>query len=338
MNAKPRPLPILLIGYGPVGQHYGAVLRTRREQFREKYDVDPYLVAVRGRHSQALIGPDEDIPARKLWTERTSLEDLMRATSPLIVAQAVPSDPGGSVAALADGLTAIDYGAHLVTATKSPLLSGWAQLHTTATRRGRGIRISGATGAALPAGDLARSALRGFDVRDVRGCLNGTASFVLDQLAEGVALAEAIAVAQSRGIAEADPAADLSGADTATKIRLLTGLLWGWDVSACDVEMEPITRDTAARAAEAGVRGAVLRHVGSASSDVPGQVLVRLREFPRSESPFGALAGPEKAVTFGCGEAGDITVSGGRSSPLGAALAMVKDTLSLAAEPARGLG
>ncbi|TQC44326.1 homoserine dehydrogenase [Rhodococcus sp. WS4] len=338
MNARPLPVPIVVIGYGPVAQSYTAVLHARRAEFRDRYHVDPYVVAVRGRHRQAIVSPGDKPPARELWAERTPLEDLLHESSPRVVAQAVPSDPGGAAEALADGLTAIEHDAHLVTATKSPLLSGWAQLHNAAVRKGRGVRISGATGAALPAGDVARTALRGFDVREVRGCLNGTASFVLDRLGEGTTLADAVAVAQSRGIAEADPAADLSGADTATKTRLLAGLLWGWDVSACDVETEPITGDTAARAAEADARGAVLRQVGSASSDAPGRVVVTLREFPRSEPPFGALAGPEKAVTFGCGEAGDITVSGGRSSPLGAALAMVKDTLSLATDPVNGLG
>jgi homoserine dehydrogenase len=36
-------------------------------------------------------------------------------------------------------------------------------------------------------------------------------------------------------------------------------------------------------------------------------------------------------VVFGCPDAGDVVVSGGRSSPLGAALAMVKDTLEVTA-------
>ncbi|MFD6856033.1 hypothetical protein ACFWCF_01605 [Rhodococcus sp. NPDC060090] len=225
-----------------------------------------------------------------------------------------------------------------MTATKSPLLTGWSRLRDTALEHVRGVRISGAAGAALPAADLACAGLRGFDVRTIRGCLNGTASFVLDQLGDGVTLAEAVQIAQSRGIAEADPSADLSGADTATKLRLLAALQWGWDVSACTVDGEPITADTARRAVRANERGAVLRHVGSASIDNPGRVVVALHEFSRSEPPFGVLAGPEKAVTFGCADAGDITVSGGRSSPLGAALAMVKDTLSLVIDPLPGLG
>lgn len=331
-------LPILMIGYGPVAQQYAATLRARRDEFRTRYGVELRVVAIRGRTRQVLLPGGEVPPTRESWTARTSLAELLALTSPLVVAQAVPSHPDGAAEALSDGLAALAHGAHLVTATKSPLLTGWSQLHDAALEHIRGVRISGAAGAALPAADLACAGLRGFDVRTIRGCLNGTASFVLDQLGDGVTLAEAIQIAQSRGIAEADPSVDLSGADTATKLRLLAGLQWGWDVGACAVEREPITVGTARRAVRANERGAVLRHVGSASIDDPGRVVVALREFSRSEPPFGVLAGPEKAVTFGCGDAGDITVSGGRSSPLGAALAMVKDTLSLVIDPLPGLG
>jgi homoserine dehydrogenase len=314
------------------------VLRARRAEFRGRYLVDPYVVAIRGRDGQVRT-PDGGVPPdRNLWPARTSIEELLADTAPAVVAQAVPSHPDGAAEALAEGLAALAAGAHLVTATKSPLLSGWSRLHSVASEYGRGVRISGATGAALPAGDLARAGLRGFEVQQVRGCVNGTASFFLDRLGEGMAPATALELARDRGIAEADATADLSGADAATKLRLLAGLLWRWDVAVCRVDAEPITDATAVRAVRAHARGEVLRHIGSARADDPGRVVVALQEFPRTAAPFGVLAGPEKAVEFRCRDAGDITVSGGRSSPLGAALAMVKDTLALAIDPAAGIG
>ncbi|MGW1737817.1 hypothetical protein ACWCPQ_03315 [Nocardia sp. NPDC001965] len=332
----PIPLPIVLLGYGPVARSYASVLRARRTEFRGRYGVDPRVVAIRGRERQILIPDGGEPPDRSRWAARTPLGELLTAAAPAVVAQAVPSHPAGAAEALTDGLAALAAGAHLVTATKSPLLTGWSELHAAADRYGRDIRISGATGAALPAGDLARTGLRGFEVDEVGGCVNGTASFVLDRLGEGMTTGAALAAARDRGIAEADATADLSGADAATKIRLLAGLLWGWDVAACRVDAEPITAGTADRAVLASGRGAVLRQIASARADDPGRVIVALREFSRTAVPFGALTGPEKAVEFRCGEAGDITISGGRSSPLGAALAMVKDTLALPVDPVPG--
>ncbi|MFC0458035.1 hypothetical protein ACFFGR_15975 [Arthrobacter liuii] len=48
------------------------------------------------------------------------------------------------------------------------------------------------------------------------------------------------------------------------------------------------------------------------------------------------MAGPEKAIVFSCPEARDVTVQGGRSSPRGAALAMLKDVLNLVGLAAPG--
>ena len=51
---------------------------------------------------------------------------------------------------------------------------------------------------------------------------------------------------------------------------------------------------------------------------------------------LGALRAPEKAVRYDCGDAGQVVVSGGRSSPHGAALAMIKDTLGAVLEATTG--
>ncbi|KAA5832025.1 homoserine dehydrogenase [Saccharopolyspora hirsuta] len=318
-------VPIVLAGFGPVGREYAALVHQHRAQWRDQHGVDLRVVAVRGRSAQVEV--DGAVPPRDRWAAAEPLADLLARTGARVLAQAVPSD--GSDQPGLDALQALEHGAHVVTATKSHLLTHWTRLDEVARRAGRSVRISGATGAAMPAGDLARSVLRGFDVEAVHGCLNGTATFVLDQLAAGHPLDDAVAEAQRRGIAEADPAADLSGADAATKMRLLTGLLWGWDVADVQVELEPVRE---ARA-DAGHR---IRQVASAARDEPGVVRVTVRPEPVG-SPLGSLVGPEKAVTYDCGDAGSVTVSGGRSSPRGAARAMIKDTIGAALEATAGL-
>ncbi|WP_206058125.1 hypothetical protein [Nonomuraea zeae] len=164
----------------------------------------------------------------------------------------------------------------------------------------------------------------------IRACPNGTVTFVLDRLAEGDSLPAAIREAQRRGIAEADPSSDLSGADAATKVRLLAALTWGWDPASVEVRAQAVGADAAGAALGARSRGRRLRAVASAHADRPLLVHVRLEEAEPGD-PLHALAGPEKAVVFGCPDAGDVIVSGGRSSPLGAALALVKDTIEVTA-------
>ncbi|WP_187352212.1 homoserine dehydrogenase [Allosaccharopolyspora coralli] len=325
-------VPVVLAGAGPVGRAYLDLVAARSRRWRARYGVNVRVSAVRGRRGQAV--PEGGSLPHGSWSPLTDLAAVLREHRARVFVQAVPSSAEALPRAAAELHTALEQGVHVATATKTPLLTAWHDLDRAATDAGCAVRISGATGAALPAGDLARSVLRGFDVEAVEGCPNGTATFVLDRLADGIELPEAIAAAQRLGIAEADPTADLSGDDAATKLRLLAGLLWAADVPSMRVSASPITEATAEEARSAAARGRRLRHV--AVADSPESVRVDLRA-EAATSPLGGLEGPDKAVTFHCGDAGAITVRGGRSSPHGAALALAKDTLATALDPAVGL-
>ncbi|MEU8824178.1 homoserine dehydrogenase [Streptomyces sp. NPDC048636] len=316
---------VVLSGYGPVGRAYADRLLTASG------DTSPRLAAIR---TSAAERTAPELPPGPL----PPLAETLERTGAVVLAQAVPSSPAVREQAAADALLALHRGVHVVSATKSHLLSHWAELGRAAAEGGALIRISGATGAALPAADMARTGVRGLGCHTLRACPTGTATFVLDRLTSGDPFPAAVAEARRRGIAEADLSADLSGADAATKARLLAALLWGWDAAAVRTYTggAGIGESTAEAARAAAARGHRLRAVATASADEPLLVRVGLEETAPGD-PLYALNGPEKAVVYGC-EAGDITVSGGASSPLGAALAMVKDTLDVAVPKGFGFG
>lgn len=327
------PAPVVLSGFGRVGRAYArALVAARRDGSR------PHLAAVRTGSAQWWPSPDDPDAAPPACREPvTGLAETLARAGAAVLVQALPSTPEACATATAEAVTALRAGVHVVTAAKAHLLSGWRELAEAAGSGGALVRISAATGAALPAGDLARAGVRGLGCRSLRACPNGTSTFVLDRMTEGGTLDGALAEARRRGIAEGDPSADLSGRDAATKAVLLAALLWGWDASAVRSRAEPIEAATADAARAAGGRGLRLRAVASATADVPYEVRVRL-EATAPGDPLYALTGPEKAVTYGCPEAGDITVSGGRSSPTGAALALLKDTLAVTDPPRHGFG
>lgn len=321
---------VVLSGYGPVGQAFVDRLARHGDALAHRYGVRPRVAAVRASSAECRPESDGSLPPRPCWGPRQPLDETFEETGARVFVQAVPSSPELRRYAALEAVTALRRGIHVVTATKSHLLTHWRELDAAARSGGAMIRISGATGAALPAGDLSRTALRGLDCRTIRACPNGTVTFVLDRLARGDSLDDAIRAARLRGIAEADPSADLSGEDAATKVRLLAALTWGWDPATVRVRAEPVDAGSAGRAVDARSRSRRLRAVAVASADEPLLVRVRLEETEPGD-PLHALAGPEKAVVFGCPDAGDVTVSGGRSSPLGAALALVKDTIEATA-------
>ncbi|MBU6535321.1 homoserine dehydrogenase [Streptomyces sp. A108] len=321
---------VVLSGYGPVGQAFVEGLARQADALAHAHGVRPRVAAVRASSAQCRPDADGTVPPRTRWGPPKPLDETFDATGARVFVQALPSSPRLREHAAEEAVTALRRGIHVVTATKSHLLSHWRELDAAARAGGSVIRISGATGAALPAGDLARTSLRGLDCRTIRACPNGTVTFVLDRLAAGDSLDDALRAARLRGIAEADPSADLSGEDAATKVRLLAALTWGWDPAGVRVRTQPVDEGTAGPALAAAVRSRRLRAVAGASADEPHVVRVTLEETEPGD-PLHALTGPEKAVVFGCPGAGDVTVSGGRSSPEGAALALVRDTVEVTA-------
>ncbi|WP_044571837.1 homoserine dehydrogenase [Arthrobacter alpinus] len=323
-----RPIPILLSGFGPVGKEFF-------NRIRAHHGKDFYVAGIRGRMDEVRLGPDTVLPDRAHWNALTSIAEFLQQTSARILVQAIPSSPEAHPRAVDEAITALRHGVDLVTATKNHLLTHWKELEAAAQAGGSRIRISGATGAALPTADLARTGVKGLDCRSIRACPNGTSTFVLDRMDQGMSLEDAVSEAQRLGIAEANTSADLSGSDAATKTSLIAGLLWGWDVSKISVGKGAIDENSVRRARTSASSSQRLRAVATASVDQPLIVTVRL-EAVGSTDPLFHLSGPEKAMTFYCPEAGNITVQGGRSSPAGAGLALVKDVLNLL--PARTSG
>jgi homoserine dehydrogenase len=333
-----RPVQIALLGYGSVARDFMALVGERDQDLRLRYGVALAVTGIRAESQEVILRPGVTgavgVPARDTWAPARDLGMFLAASAASIAVQAIPSGDRLVDTATAQVLAAFDAGMDVVTATKTHLVRRWDVLAGAAIRTGRRVRISGATGAALPAADLARISLRGFPCRAIRGSLNGTSSFVLEQLGAGGSLADAVRVAQSLGIAEADPSSDLDGSDAATKLVLLANLLWGLGASIDAVDREPIDQSTASRAADAARDGRRLRAVAKADAET-GTFEVRLEALEPGD-PLFPLSGPEKAVAYDCGAVGEVVVSGGRSSPRGAAHAMLKDLLGLALEAGPG--
>lgn len=326
------PVNVALFGYGPVGRDFVELVDECGPELGRRFGIRISLTGIRGATKQVVIGADGQthaaaIPPRDLWKPVAGLEDFLIATAASIVVQAIPSSEQLVDTATAQALAAFEAGADVVTATKCHLARRWSLLADAASGKGCRIRISAATGAALPAADIARLSLRGFRCLRIRGALNGTSTFVLERLAAGDALADAIAVAQSRGIAEADPTGDLDGSDAASKLVLLANLLWDLRASVDGVQREGIIDASAMRAVRAVRDGQRLRSVATADAET-GRLEVRLEALEPGD-PLYSLSGAEKAVAYDCGEVGEIIVSGGRSSLRGASQAMLKDVLSL---------
>lgn len=241
-----RPVRVGLLGLGTVGR--GVLDELRRQP--ERFEVTGVAVREPAKHIAA------GIPAALLTTDPYQVIRGGPGGPPEVIIELL----GGQEPAQALIRAALEAGAHVVSGNKIALAPLAEELCSLAEQRGVSLRYSAAVGGALPALELAALAgeldvaeARG--VRSVRGVLNGTTTYILTRIAEGLSFDAALGEAQQLGYAEADPAADVDGIDAASKLALLARAAFGKDVPLSAVRVRGIRevpRDEIVNAARAG--------------------------------------------------------------------------------------
>ncbi len=132
-------------------------------------------------------------------------------------------DPAGDLV-----LAALKAGKPVVTANKALIAARGPELIAAAEGAGVPLLYEAAVGGAIPIIRPLAETLAGEQLSRVLGIVNGTTNFILTKMAEDDQdYAAALAEAQDLGYAEADPAADVSGADAAAKAAILASLAFG---------------------------------------------------------------------------------------------------------------
>src|SRR5690606_28223272 len=133
-----------------------------------------------------------------------------------------------------------------------------------------------AVGGGIPIIAPLMESLAGEKIRRVMGIVNGTTNYMLTAMSEtGADYAAVLAEAQTLGYAEADPTADVSGMDSASKAVILAGLALGVWVSPSEVHREGIDGLAPADFAAAARLGHTIKLLAVAEA-TSGGVVVRV--------------------------------------------------------------
>ncbi len=136
---------------------------------------------------------------------------------------------------------AIAGGKPVVTANKALLAVHGAALAASAERAGVVLAFEATVGGGMPIIKTLRESLAANRIDRVAGILNGTCNYILTVMREtGRQYADILAEAQRLGYAEADPAADVDGIDTAHKLAILAALAFGRPVAFDEIHVEGI--------------------------------------------------------------------------------------------------
>ena len=299
-NAKePRKLRVALFGFGVVGTGVWNVLSEQRAAFRKQFNAEIEIagICVRDREKPRLA----DAPA-ELITTRT--EELLEDDSIDVIIELI----GGRYEAanlIERGLT---QRKHVITANKLVLAHELPRLSAIAKRLGVELLYSASVCGSVPVLS-ALDELRTRDViRKISGIVNGSTNFILTMMNDSLAkeantvatsFEEAVAEARRRGFLEADASLDLSGADAAQKLSVLTYHAFGEHVRPHEIITEGIERVTSEDIRSALTEGETIKLIASASRNSDsGKIEARVRPervplshlFAHTRDEFNALA------------------------------------------------
>ncbi len=361
-------LDLIVLGCGNVGRAFIDLVEQRRVHIKERFGLEPRLLAV-GDRSGFLLDPTgiprqriEEVIAAKNegrrigdWEQGVSgsARQMMgrvlgyRLTRPVLIDTSDADDAHDVF------LAAFEGGCDVVTANKKPLageMEIFRRLQTTCAQSGAILKAEATVGAGLPVVDTLEMLVgTGDRLVTAQGSLSGTLGFIMSCLEREIPLSRAVAMARDQGFTEPDPAVDLSGIDVARKATILgrlAGLVTGHSPVALtglvDASWIGLPYDTlierlgdrdhhfAAQVAEAKKQGKVLRYLAQVERE---QITVGPQAVP-ADSAAGRLAGTENLIVFNSERYQSIplVITGPGAGVEVTAMGVLGDVLRIAAE------
>lgn len=243
-------LKIGIAGLGTVGASLVRILQERHEQLATTCGRAIEITAVTARDRSRDRGVD--LSAMRWYDDALSLAE----TADIDVF--IELMGGAGEPAYSAVKAALSRGLHVVTANKALLAAHGIELAGLAEEHGALLNYEAAVAGGIPVIKALRESLTGNTISRVYGIMNGTCNYILTKMEkEGLSFEACLKEAQRLGYAEADPAFDIEGNDTAHKLAILTSLAYGTAIAADDIYLEGITNisiDDIHAAADLGYR------------------------------------------------------------------------------------
>lgn len=339
-----RSVKIVVCGLGNVGRAFLELVAERSSEIEMRYGLR-LVVSAAVDIGGAALADGAGLPVAELLEHLksgcpvesfaecgcrgTSGKEAIKQAGADVLVETTPTNLTDGEPGRTHIFAALEKGMEIVSANKGPIVLCYREIHELARQKGCGVHISAATAAALPTLDVSQVCLAGTRLLEIEGILNGSTNYVLTRMQQdGCSYATALEEAQQLGIAETDPSLDMEGHDTANKIVLIANRLFGMMLGPEDVTVHGITRVTAAEISAAATAGQVIKLIGTAKRTDSG---IRLSVAPvrlDQDHPLAGVGGCEKAISYLTDTMHRITVSGGKSSPIGAAAALLKDLIN----------
>lgn len=337
-----KSLRLSVAGFGVVGQGFVKLLGRKQEYLRQAFDIDARLVGVgNSRHGfiyrengldiqtvLELVHANQslaDYEGARHW--ETVLEGLQETGANMLV-EVTPTNLHDAEPGMSHIVTALQMGAHVITANKGPGALAAHDLLALARQQGVQLRMESSVMAGTPVISTVLEGMAGASVQAVRGILNGTTNYILSAMAGGRDYAGALAEAQELGYAETDPTADVEGYDALAKTLILAALVFHQPLKAEQVSRRGITAltiDDIQRAASAGKRVKLVASLELRDGELQASVAPQALSLDDS---LACVDGVTNALTIHTDTLQEVTVIGPGAGSLQTAQGLLADLIA----------
>jgi homoserine dehydrogenase len=315
-----RVVRIALLGFGTIGSSVYRLIQKEHAQILEGTGVDLQVAKVLEIDKSKV---PVDAPSGVFTSE---FSEIVADPTIEIVVEVI----GGTTSAFDFIDAAMRAGKNVVTANKQLLASRGQSLLALARDEGRHLRFEASVAGAVPIIKVMRESMIAAELHTVYGIVNGTTNYILTRMYnEEGDYPEILAKAQELGYAEADPTADVGGADAAAKMAILASIAFHSRVTLSDVAFSGIQEMTLEDVCYAKSLGFVPKLIGAARL-IDGKVSVRV--FPAllpEDHPLASIHGSNNAIFLQGDAIGEIMLMGPGAGGVPTATAVVSDVLSI---------
>jgi homoserine dehydrogenase len=303
-----------LIGYGTVGKGVARILESNSKIILRKVGKPIRLKSI------CNLTP---IDRPGLYVK--NFKDIIKDPEIDLIVELI----GGYEPARTIIIDSLKAGKNVVTANKAVLAKYWDQIFTTAQDYQKSIYYEASVGGVIPVVQGLNEGLAVEEVLEIKGILNGTTNFILSKMTkDGISYTEALESAKRAGFAEANPAFDVDGIDTANKLAILASLAWGGWIKVKNIATEGISNLDIKDVLLTEKNGCI-KLVGSAVKTKNGIDLSVQPCFVNKQHTFATVDNEYNAVMVRGKDSGDILFYGKGAGQGPAASAVVSDIINL---------
>ncbi len=334
---------LALVGFGRVAQSLSKTLVEKRAHLKRHFGFDYKVVAVadtikgsvmnqRGLRLEKLLSLVQEKGSIKDYKEGTkglSAIETIAGTDANVLVEATWTNLKDGEPGLSHIRKALGKGLHVATTNKGPIALAYHELAALARRNGCHLKFEGTVLSGTPAISLATEALAGSTINSIRGILNGTTNYVLDEMAAGKPYTQALRMAQEQGYAEADLSNDVEAWDSAAKLTILANVLMEGRIRPTDVRRQGITGITPEDIADARNKGKRIKLIAKADRD-EGRIRAQVIPDRLEESDLlSHISGVLNAMILSTDMQPEIAVVGPGAGAESAGYALLSDLLAL---------